>query len=74
MAQLAFRIEYRGEAPNQVAVKVRDSGAFGRCIGDEAALWDALQEALAENERLRVELEARPVAQFQPQHERKGKR
>lgn len=42
---LGFRIEY--DPRHGVWVKVRDDGRRGPCVGDEAALWRALQAAQA---------------------------
>lgn len=44
MIQLGFRIERQGS--KNIPVKIRDSGVSGLCVGDEARLWEALQEAL----------------------------
>ena len=52
MIQLNFRVETR---PNGARVKIRDGSndrLFGPCVADEAILWDALQEALAQKEAI----------------------
>lgn len=55
MIELTFRVETLESGHR---VKVRQDGRRGACVADEAILWDAYQEQLAEADRLREKLEA----------------
>ena len=64
MKPLGFRIERRpwpeesGMAASPPrAVKIRDDGRMGDCVGDEAALWDEIEFLREENAALQRQLE-----------------
>lgn len=70
MIQLNFRVE---TAPDGRRIKVREDGRKGPCLGDEALLWDALEEArqrcngLAERVAAQSELLSRDAEKSPPQ-------
>lgn len=63
MKDLGFKIERTpypaaSRMTGFVVQKVRKDGRVGSVVGDEANLWDALQEALEELRVVRLELSA----------------